>query len=96
MNLSHRGISPREKNSSLSVKELKQFCEILIGSWKARAFPLTSLPPYLSVLCAFLCPLFKCNDIGQKIYSKIKSCLLKLDFGIREYINQKKRERSGR
>nr|XP_014334544.1 PREDICTED: reticulophagy receptor FAM134B [Bos mutus] len=49
---------------------------------------------YLLLLCAFLCPLFKCNDIGQKIYSKIKSCLLKLDFGIREYINQKKRERS--
>ncbi|XP_040118411.1 reticulophagy regulator 1 isoform X1 [Oryx dammah] len=49
---------------------------------------------YLLLLCAFLCPLFKCNDIGQKIYSKIKSFLLKLDFGIREYINQKKRERS--
>lgn len=50
----------------------------------------------ISVLFAFLCPLFKCNDIGQKIYSKIKSILLKLDFGIGEYINQKKRERSGR
>nr|XP_044635408.1 reticulophagy regulator 1 isoform X2 [Equus asinus] len=49
---------------------------------------------YLLLLCAFLCPLFKCNDIGQKIYSKIKSLLLKLDFGIGEYINQKKRERS--
>ncbi|KAM7231342.1 hypothetical protein CapIbe_017787 [Capra ibex] len=49
---------------------------------------------YLLLLCAFLCPLFKCNDIGQKIYSKIKSFLLKLDFGIREYINQKKRERA--
>ncbi|XP_050650655.1 reticulophagy regulator 1 isoform X1 [Macaca thibetana thibetana] len=49
---------------------------------------------YLLLLCAFLCPLFKCNDIGQKIYSKIKSVLLKLDFGIGEYINQKKRERS--
>ncbi|XP_012782025.2 reticulophagy regulator 1 isoform X2 [Ochotona princeps] len=48
---------------------------------------------YLLLLCAFLCPLFKCNDIGQKIYSKIKSTLLKLDFGIGEYINQKKRER---
>ncbi|ELK16823.1 Protein FAM134B [Pteropus alecto] len=46
------------------------------------------------VLCAFLCPLFKCNDMGQKIYSKIKSVLLKLDFGIGEYINQKKRERA--
>uniref|UniRef100_A0A8D0RI16 Reticulophagy regulator 1 n=1 Tax=Sus scrofa TaxID=9823 RepID=A0A8D0RI16_PIG len=49
---------------------------------------------YLLLLCAFLCPLLKCNDIGQKIYSKIKSFLLKLDFGIREYINQKRRERS--
>uniref|UniRef100_A0A8C3WRS5 Reticulophagy regulator 1 n=1 Tax=Catagonus wagneri TaxID=51154 RepID=A0A8C3WRS5_9CETA len=49
---------------------------------------------YLLLLCAFLCPLFKCNDIGQKIYSKIKSFLLKLDFGIREYINQKRHERS--
>ncbi|XP_058420294.1 reticulophagy regulator 1 isoform X1 [Diceros bicornis minor] len=49
---------------------------------------------YLLLLCAFLCPLFKCNDIGQKIYSKIKSVLLKLDFGIGEYISQKKRERS--
>ncbi|XP_012577378.1 PREDICTED: protein FAM134B isoform X2 [Condylura cristata] len=49
---------------------------------------------YLLLLCAFLCPLFKCNEIGQKIYSKIKSVLLKLDFGIGDYITQKKRERS--
>ncbi|XP_039698686.1 reticulophagy regulator 1 isoform X1 [Pteropus medius] len=49
---------------------------------------------YLLLLCAFLCPLFKCNDMGQKLYSKIKSVLLKLDFGIGEYINQKKRERA--
>ncbi|XP_004644800.1 reticulophagy regulator 1 isoform X1 [Octodon degus] len=49
---------------------------------------------YLLLLFAFLCPLFKCNDIGQKIYSKIKSVLLKLDFGIGDYINQKKRERA--
>ncbi|XP_037385399.1 reticulophagy regulator 1 isoform X3 [Talpa occidentalis] len=49
---------------------------------------------YLLLLCAFLCPLFKCNEIGQKIYSKIKSVLLKLDFGIGDYINQKKRARS--
>ncbi|XP_049628406.1 reticulophagy regulator 1-like [Suncus etruscus] len=49
---------------------------------------------YLLLLLAFLCPLLKCNDIGQKVYSKIKSILLKLDFGIGEYINQKKRERS--
>ncbi|TKC53231.1 hypothetical protein EI555_007555 [Monodon monoceros] len=50
--------------------------------------------PGKAILCAFLCPFFKCNDIGQKIYNKIKSFLLKLDFGIREYINQKKRERA--
>ncbi|XP_021114289.1 reticulophagy receptor FAM134B isoform X1 [Heterocephalus glaber] len=49
---------------------------------------------YLLLLFAFLCPLFKCNDIGQKIYSRIKSVLLKLDFGIGEYINQKKLERA--
>ncbi|KAM9695569.1 reticulophagy regulator 1 isoform 2-T2 [Trichechus inunguis] len=49
---------------------------------------------YLLLLFAFLCPLFKCNDIGQKLYNKIKSVLLKLDFGIGEYINQKRRERS--
>ncbi|XP_055964947.1 reticulophagy regulator 1 [Sorex fumeus] len=49
---------------------------------------------YLLLLFAFLCPLFKCNDIGQKVCSKIKSVLLKLDFGIGDYINQKKRERS--
>ncbi|XP_010642302.1 reticulophagy regulator 1 isoform X3 [Fukomys damarensis] len=49
---------------------------------------------YLLLLFAFLCPLFKCNDIGQKIFSRIKSVLLKLDFGIGEYINQKKHERS--
>ncbi|KAM6222571.1 reticulophagy regulator 1 isoform 2-T2 [Rhynchocyon petersi] len=49
---------------------------------------------YLLLLCAFLCPLLKCNDVGQKLYSKIKSVLLKLDFGIGEYINQKRLERS--
>ncbi|KAM5264769.1 reticulophagy regulator 1 isoform 3-T3 [Ctenodactylus gundi] len=49
---------------------------------------------YVLLLFAFLCPLFKCNDLGQKIYSKVKSVLLKLDFGIGEYIHQKKRERS--
>ncbi|XP_006895074.1 PREDICTED: protein FAM134B [Elephantulus edwardii] len=49
---------------------------------------------YLLLLFAFLCPLLKCNDIGQRLYSKIKSVLLKLDFGIGEYINQKIHERS--
>ncbi|XP_024065757.1 reticulophagy regulator 1 isoform X1 [Terrapene carolina triunguis] len=49
---------------------------------------------YFLLLCAFLCPLFKCNEFGQKMCNKIKSVLLKLDFGIGDYINQKKRERS--
>ncbi|XP_044521496.1 reticulophagy regulator 1 isoform X1 [Gracilinanus agilis] len=49
---------------------------------------------YFVLLCAFLCPLFKCNEFGQRVYSKIKSFLLKLDFGIGEYINQKRREKS--
>ncbi|XP_074843926.1 reticulophagy regulator 1 isoform X2 [Carettochelys insculpta] len=48
---------------------------------------------YFLLLCAFLCPLFKCNEFGQKVSSKIKSVLLKLDFGIGDYLNQKKRER---
>ncbi|KAF4792646.1 family with sequence similarity 134 member B [Turdus rufiventris] len=37
---------------------------------------------------------FKCNEFGQKLCSKIKAFLMKLDFGIVEYINQKKKERS--
>ncbi|XP_025896536.1 reticulophagy regulator 1 isoform X2 [Nothoprocta perdicaria] len=49
---------------------------------------------YALLLCAFLCPFFKCNEFGQKVCSKIKSLLMKLDFGIVEYINQKKKERS--
>ncbi|XP_007486896.1 reticulophagy regulator 1 isoform X1 [Monodelphis domestica] len=49
---------------------------------------------YFVLLCAFLCPLFKCNEFGQRVYSKIKSFLLKLDFGIGEYINQKRQEKS--
>ncbi|KAI6074900.1 Reticulophagy receptor FAM134B isoform X1 [Aix galericulata] len=36
----------------------------------------------------------KCNEFGQKLCNKIKSVLMKLDFGIVEYINQKKKERS--
>uniref|UniRef100_A0A8B9NS12 Reticulophagy regulator 1 n=1 Tax=Apteryx owenii TaxID=8824 RepID=A0A8B9NS12_APTOW len=49
---------------------------------------------YLLLLCAFLCPFFKCNEFGQKVCNKIKSVLMKLDFGIAEYINRKKKERS--
>uniref|UniRef100_A0A493T409 Reticulophagy regulator 1 n=1 Tax=Anas platyrhynchos platyrhynchos TaxID=8840 RepID=A0A493T409_ANAPP len=50
---------------------------------------------YVLLLCAFLCPFLKCNEFGQKLCNKIKSVLMKLDFGIVEYINQKKKERSG-
>jgi hypothetical protein len=71
-------------------------CKILKCKHSERTLYLYYFLLYFSVLFAFLCPLFKCNDIGQKIYSKVKSILLKLDFGIGEYINQKKRERSGR
>ncbi|XP_034267799.1 reticulophagy regulator 1 isoform X2 [Pantherophis guttatus] len=49
---------------------------------------------YLLLLCAFLCPFFKCNEFGQKVYSHIKSYLLKLNFGIQDFINQKLKERA--
>ncbi|XP_042662555.1 reticulophagy regulator 1 isoform X3 [Tyto alba] len=49
---------------------------------------------YILLLCAFLCPFLKCNEFGQKVCNKIKTVLMKLDFGIVEYINQKKKERS--
>ncbi|NXD63928.1 RETR1 regulator, partial [Eolophus roseicapillus] len=49
---------------------------------------------YVLLLCAFLCPFLKCNEFGQKVCNKIKTVLRKLDFGIVEYINQKKKERS--
>ncbi|NWT01341.1 RETR1 regulator, partial [Mionectes macconnelli] len=48
---------------------------------------------YVLLLCAFLCPFLKCNEFGQKMCSKIKVVLMKLDFGIVEFINQKKKER---
>ncbi|NXL08435.1 RETR1 regulator, partial [Mesembrinibis cayennensis] len=49
---------------------------------------------YVLLLCAFLCPFLKCNEFGQKVCNKIKTVLMKLDFGIVEYINQKRKERS--
>ncbi|XP_029446193.1 reticulophagy regulator 1 isoform X2 [Rhinatrema bivittatum] len=49
---------------------------------------------YFLLLCAFLCPLIKCNEFGQKIYNRIKSALLSLDFGVRDYINRRRKERS--
>uniref|UniRef100_A0A8D0HBF2 Reticulophagy regulator 1 n=1 Tax=Sphenodon punctatus TaxID=8508 RepID=A0A8D0HBF2_SPHPU len=45
---------------------------------------------YFLLLCVFLCPLLKCNECGQRAYSKMKSLLPKMDFGIGEYINQKR------
>ncbi|XP_010019593.1 PREDICTED: protein FAM134B [Nestor notabilis] len=48
---------------------------------------------YVLLLCAFLCPFLKCNEFGQKMCNKIKTVVMKLDFGIVEYINQKKKER---
>ncbi|XP_054841007.1 reticulophagy regulator 1 isoform X2 [Eublepharis macularius] len=49
---------------------------------------------YLILLGAFLCPLFTCNEFGQKVYANLKSVLPKLDFGIGDYINQKLKERA--
>ncbi|NXL45951.1 RETR1 regulator, partial [Podilymbus podiceps] len=49
---------------------------------------------YVLLLCAFLCPFLKCNEYGQKMCNKIKTVVMKLDFGIVQYINQKKKERS--
>ncbi|XP_015265055.1 PREDICTED: reticulophagy receptor FAM134B [Gekko japonicus] len=49
---------------------------------------------YLLLLGAFLCPLFTCSEFGQKVFCNMKSVLLKLDFGIRDYINQKLKERA--
>ncbi|XP_072267963.1 reticulophagy regulator 1 isoform X2 [Pyxicephalus adspersus] len=43
---------------------------------------------YVLLLCAFLCPLLKCNEIGQKAYSKLKPVLQKLDFGLQAWILQ--------
>ncbi|MEE6465327.1 hypothetical protein FKM82_006524 [Ascaphus truei] len=49
---------------------------------------------YIILLCAFLCPLLKCNEFGQKAYSKIKPVLQKLDFGIQAYMSQWMKARS--
>ncbi|XP_043921156.1 reticulophagy regulator 1 [Protopterus annectens] len=48
---------------------------------------------YCILLCAFICPLLKCNDVGQKISNRLKTFLLKLDFGFRDYIARKRRDR---
>lgn len=49
---------------------------------------------YVILLCAFVCPLLKCNEIGQKAYSKLKPVLQKLDFGLQSYISQWMKARS--
>ncbi|XP_077209436.1 reticulophagy regulator 1 isoform X2 [Paroedura picta] len=48
---------------------------------------------YLLLSGAFLCPLLTRSEFGQKFFSSMKSVLLKLDFGIRAFINQKLQER---
>ncbi|XP_063307913.1 reticulophagy regulator 1 isoform X1 [Pelobates fuscus] len=40
---------------------------------------------YLILLCAFLCPLLKCNDFGHKACNKMKSVLQKLYFGVSQW-----------
>ncbi|XP_040290196.1 reticulophagy regulator 1 isoform X2 [Bufo bufo] len=42
---------------------------------------------YFTLLCAFLCPLLKCNEIGQKACSKLKPVLQKLDFGLQSFLS---------
>nr|XP_033791132.1 reticulophagy regulator 1 isoform X2 [Geotrypetes seraphini] len=49
---------------------------------------------YLLLLCAFLYPLIKCNEYGQKIYNRIKPALPSLDFGFRNYFHRRSKERS--
>ncbi|KAM8966230.1 reticulophagy regulator 1 [Pelodytes ibericus] len=49
---------------------------------------------YLILLCAFLCPLIKCNEFGQKAYNKMKPVLQKLDFGLQSYISRWMKTRS--
>ncbi|NXO01458.1 RETR1 regulator, partial [Rhinopomastus cyanomelas] len=44
---------------------------------------------YVLLLCAFLCPFLKCNELGQKVCSKIRTVVMKLDFGVVEYLSQK-------
>ncbi|XP_066435298.1 reticulophagy regulator 1 isoform X2 [Eleutherodactylus coqui] len=41
---------------------------------------------YFTLLCAFLCPLLKCNEIGQKVCSKLKPVLQKLLVGLQSFV----------
>ncbi|KAG8442509.1 hypothetical protein GDO86_011343 [Hymenochirus boettgeri] len=49
---------------------------------------------YLLLLFAFLCPLLKCNEFGQRVCSKVKPVLQKLDFGIFAFVVQWMKARS--
>ncbi|XP_069814244.1 reticulophagy regulator 1 [Dendropsophus ebraccatus] len=42
---------------------------------------------YFILLSAFLCPLLKCNEIGQKACSKLKPVLQKLELGLQLFVN---------
>ncbi|XP_069476601.1 reticulophagy regulator 1 [Ambystoma mexicanum] len=49
---------------------------------------------YFMLLCAFFCPLLKCHECGQKVFSKLKPVLQKLDFGVWSFLCQWRRERA--
>ncbi|XP_075682879.1 reticulophagy regulator 1 [Rhinoderma darwinii] len=42
---------------------------------------------YFILLCAFLCPLIKCNEIGLKVCCKVKPVLQKLAFGLHSFVS---------
>ncbi|XP_078543904.1 reticulophagy regulator 1 isoform X1 [Lissotriton helveticus] len=75
-----------------------KFC-LLICSFCAFFTILGSYIPgvvlsYLILLCAFFCPLLKCHECGQKVYSKVQPVLQKLDFGIWNYLSQWRKDRA--
>lgn len=41
---------------------------------------------YFILLCAFLCPLLKCNEIGQKVCSRLKPFLQKMVSGLQSFV----------
>ncbi|XP_073534726.1 reticulophagy regulator 1 isoform X1 [Phyllobates terribilis] len=42
---------------------------------------------YFILLCAFLCPLIKCNEVGQKVCSKLRPVVQKLDYGLQLFVS---------
>ncbi|XP_073425538.1 reticulophagy regulator 1 isoform X4 [Dendrobates tinctorius] len=42
---------------------------------------------YFILLCAFLCPLIKCNEVGQKVCSKLRPVLQKLDYWVQLFVS---------